>query len=232
MTSKTLNILFASLGLSLASSHAAIVSLSPSDINGLDTTTTNFNNGEVSMTPFRGGLPVTFNGNATRLGIDGVGSNNNAFNDPNTTVGDADDESLEIVFQPSIGLTQLSWDFSRADGPGPNDGVLISGFTVDPGATIVFGGAGTRTGSVSYNAGVLQIDITGADFSGDIDLVNLSNPAASAGQTLVLTVNDTTQTGAQLAIRGFQYDNDVIPEPSSFALAALAGLGIALRRRR
>ena len=125
--------------------YSAIISLTPGDISGLDTSTSNFDNGEVSITPLVGTTVSTFNANAARLGIDGVGSNNNAFNDPDTDPNNGNEEKLQLVFQPTSGLTGISWDFSRADGPGANDGVLISGFTSDPGATI----SGVTTGSVS-----------------------------------------------------------------------------------
>jgi len=218
---------FCIVSLSLSASQGATISLTPADINGGDTNTSNFNNGEVSMTPYIGGVGSTFNGNATRLGIDGVGSNNNAFNDPDTNPNNGNEETLEIIFQPGSGLTQISWDFSRADGPGPDDGVFISGFLSDPGASLT--GVGTST--FSYSAGVLELDITGADFGGTLSAVNLANPAASEGQTLVIRTTDSTQGGAQFAIRGFQYDNAVVPEPSSLMLSCLALLGFGFRRR-
>lgn len=212
--------------ISTATSQAALVSLTPTQINGGDTSTSNFDNGEVSITPFIGSTVSTFNANAARLGIDDVGSNNNAFNDPDTDPNNGNEEKLQLIFQPSSGLTAISWDFSRADGPGPNDGVFISGFTSDPGATI----SGVGTSTFNYNAGILELDLTGADFGGTLSTISLSNPGASAGQTLTITTTDTTQVGAQFAIRGISYEN-AVPEPSTLGLLVFAAFGLNCRRR-
>ena len=118
-----------------ASSSAAVVTLLPADINGLDTTTASFSNVDVPLTPFVGGVASTFNGvptvteaaAAARLGIDGLGTNNNAFNDPDSTAGNGNDETLQLAFSATSALTGLTWDFARADGPLATDGVRISG---------------------------------------------------------------------------------------------------------
>ncbi|MEQ8211280.1 MAG: PEP-CTERM sorting domain-containing protein [Lacipirellulaceae bacterium] len=209
--------------------QAATVTLSPTDIHGNDTNTASFSNGDLTLTPFIGATQDTFNGNPTRLGLDNAGTNNNAFNDPDTDPNNGNEEILEFIFSPLAGLSQIVWDFSRADGPGPDDAVTISGFVSDPGATITPGVSVTNPNTVSFSGGVLSLDITGQNFGGALDSVTLANPGASAGQTLILKVTDTTQGGAQLAIRSISYET--IPEPTSLVLFGLAGICMISRRR-
>lgn len=211
------------------SAKGAIVALTAGDINGTDTNTTSFSNADVTITPYAGGVAASFNGITARLGVDNAGTSNiNAFTDPDQIAGNANDETLQLAFQPTVGLTQLSWDYARADGPLATDGIRISGFLADPSANLTGPGASGLT----YNAGTLSFQLSGAAFA-DTDGVLTLNGGASAGQTLTIFVNDSTQAGAQLPITGLSYDNDVtpIPEPSSALLGALAGLGL-LRRRR
>jgi len=230
MMTRTLLASLAAAGLAGAS-HAAVVTLSAGDINGGVLTTSSFSNGDITLTPFVNGSQVTFNDNVNRLGIVG-GSNNNAFTDPDIDPNNGNEETLEIIFSATAGLTGIEWDFARADGPGANDGVFISGFTADPGATLGGSAAALANNSTSYDAGTgtLEIDISGIAFGGSVDFVTFSNAAASAGQTLTVVATDTTQAGAQFPIRSISYE-DAVPEPGSLALLALGGLMIARRRR-
>lgn len=214
----------AAFGLTAITAHAASVTLLPNDIHGGDTNTVSFSNADVTLTPLVGGAATTFNANAARVGADPVGTSNaNGFSDPDTIVGNGNDETLQIDFQPTVGLTGLSWDFSRAN----NEGIRITGFTSDPGASIAGPGTG---GGVSYSAGTLSFNLTLAAFTGTDGTLTLSNGAASAGQTLTILVNDSGEAGALFPITSFTYDNSV-PEPS---VALLGGLGLIglLRRRR
>jgi hypothetical protein len=228
------------------SSAAPIVTKTAGQINGLNTATTSYVDADfVVMTPLLGGTPTSFNGNATRLGIDRPGyvlkntaallglpvgdplipflteANNNpdGFNDLDRTAGNANDESLLMAFTSDSGLAAFSWDFSRAQ-------ISISGFTSDPGATIT--GFLTGVTGPTYSAGVLTFGLSGAHFSGTITTLTLANAAASAGQTLHLKVNDPAQNGSQLAIRTMSY---FVPEPATLASLAAAAT-LALRRRK
>ena len=150
-------------------------------------------------------MPATFNANAVRLGIDDFGTNANAFNDPDAIAGNGNDEQLRFEFGNNAGLTQLSWDFARADGPMEDSGVRISGFTSDPGVSVTGPGA-----SASYANGVVNLQLSGAAFAQTDGFLNLANPAASTGATLLLTVTDTTQAGAQFPILSISYE-DAVP---------------------
>jgi hypothetical protein len=199
-------------------SNAAIVTRTAGVINGLDTTTANYTDtGKVVMTPLLGGVPDTFNANPTRLGIDRPGytpsngggdpllaeANNNpdSFNDLDRTPGNANDESLSLAFSSTAGLAGIAWDFSRAQ-------VAISGFTNNPGASI----SGFTTGitvAPTYSAGTLSFTLSGTHFNTADTFLTFSNPAASAGQTLLLKVNDTAQNGSQLAILSVSYEDAI-----------------------
>lgn len=212
-----------------AMSQAAIVTLSPTDIHGNDTNTASFSNGDITLTPFIGAVQDTFNGNATRLGLDDAGTNNNAFNDPDIDPNNGNEERLEYAFSSTAGLSQLSYDFSRADGPGPDDGVVFTGFISNPQAS--FSVSDPNLFAVwDGPSATLRLNIPGALFSGAIVDVNFARPGASAGQTLSMSTTDTTQAGAQLAIRSISYET--IPEPAALTLLCLGGLGLLGRRKR
>lgn len=209
----------------LLTSSGVTVSLTPGDINGNDTTTASFTNDDVVFTPLQGSTPITFNGNDLRLGTDDFATNQNAFNDPDTDPNNGNEEKLQMEFSATSGLTQLTWDFSRADGPGPNDGVIISGFVADPLATL---DGAVANSSVSYADGVLNLQLGGADFGNPDGILNLASPAASAGQTLTLVVTDTTLANAQLAITGISYEDDVQVSPPVIATGLAATGNIIL----
>ncbi|MEO0529836.1 MAG: hypothetical protein AAF266_04575 [Planctomycetota bacterium] len=206
--------------------------LSPEDINGADSNTISFADSGVTLTPLQAGTPATFNGGTARLGIDDFGTNVNAFNDPDTDPNNGNEEELRYEFATNTGLSQLVYDFSRADGDGPDDGVVFSGFVSDPGVTFSIGGAPVSEIDLfavyDAGAGSVRLNIPGRLFGGTQYEVNF-DPAASAAQTLLMRTTDTTQGGAQLAIRSISYT--VLPEPTAFAPFAVAAAGLAARVR-
>lgn len=200
-----------------SSALAVVTTLTPDLINLGDSTTASFSDGNLTLTPFIGETQATFNDNAVRLGIDDQGTNLNAFNDPDTDPANGNEEFLRFEFASGIGLSQFAYDFSRADGPGPDDGVFITGFIADPVVSFSLAGAPFTNAALttSYDAltGTVELDIPGSLFNGDDIEVNFGAPAASEGQTLQLSVLDTTQAGAQLAITSISYSDDFDPLP-------------------
>ena len=212
--------------------HADIVTLTPSDINGGDTTTASFADSFLTLTPMQGANAATFNADATRLGIDDFGTNANAFNDPDTDANNGNEEALDFSFVAGSGLAGISYDFSRADGPGAQDGVIISGFLQDPNVT--FSVSDANLFAVYDGAGTVRLNIPGTLFNGT-DVAIGFDAAASDGQDLLLSVTDTTQAGAQFAILSISYDDDIVavPEPSTaLGLLAIGFVGIARRRKK
>lgn len=206
------------------STQAAVVALTPAQINGGDTTRTSFTTtaGDLTITPtIVGTTDATFNDNADRLGIDDNSTNPESFNDPDIIVGNAGDEGFTLAFGSNAGLTNLSWDFSRG-------AVVITGFLSDPMATISGPAADVSFDSVT---GSLSIDVV--FFSSTPNVLNL-DPTASVGQTLSVSINDTNEAGAQLAVTSISFEDEVvaIPEPSSALLLGLFGLVGLVRRRR
>ena len=210
-----------------SSSEATTITLTPTDIHGDDTNTASFTDGNLTLTPTIGAGPTTFNGNPARLGVDGVGTNNNAFNDPDTDPNNGNEEILTYEFATDVGLSQIAYDFSRADGPGAADGVVFTGLLSNPNVT--FSVSDPNLFAV-YDVGTqsVRLNIPGQLFGGALVEVNFA-PSASAGQTLTMTTIDTTQAGAQLAIRSISYT--VIPEPTTATIAGIA-LVVGLVRRR
>jgi hypothetical protein len=229
-TTRSLAVLAAAL-LAAPAASAGIVSLTPGAINAGNTATAQYSDANVTLTPLRAGTPATFNANAVRLGIDDFGTNPNAFNDPDTDPNNGTEEQLRFEFAANAGLTTLSWDYSRADGPDTQSGVNISGFAFDPRISLT--GPGTSPATYNDATGTLNIQISAAGFV-DTDGVLTLDPGASAGATLLMTVTDTTQAGAQLAITGISYEDalttkaPVISQPLPATVSTIVGFSRTL----
>jgi hypothetical protein len=138
-----------------------------------------------------GGAAATFNANAARLGIDDQGTNANGFNDPDTDPNNGNEEMLEMAFSANAGLTQMSWDFSRAAN------IEISGLPRRPRVPRSAGSSdpnGVEPDlSATYDAlsGTLSFALPfNIAFGNNDGFLDLANAAASAGATLTLKVTD------------------------------------------
>jgi hypothetical protein len=212
------------LSLSVSLSQAAVIAAA-SITNGSSSYTTP--DSMVTLTPYS---TVTGAGTIGTFGVSVPADPSLAFFGPGTdnkvadTDGDStttnDREAVDITLDATVGLSGITLRWTRAAGAAP-DGVVISGFTADPGAT-------TSTGvGLTYNSGSLFLNYSWD--AGTVRAFNFSNLNASNGQTLRFSVTDADNPGPQATINSISYDT--IPEPSSALLTALAGLAL-LRRRR
>lgn len=193
-------------------------------IDGTSTFTTD--DGYVTLNAIANDAPGTFGGGAGRIGITGGNSNGGINDDDGNPATTNDRQLLEIVLDsPHTMLRTITWDFSRADGPGLLDGVAISGFASDPGAV------GPRLTDVRYDdgTGTLFFEILNANFGGDDLAVWFTNPHATLGQTLTIGANDSDQPNAQFAIVSLGYS---VPTPAALPAGLAMMLTIAARRRR
>jgi hypothetical protein len=143
-------------------------------------------------------------GGATYFGVEANGAFQNA-------------DTLKLQLAPGVGFTGFGDIWTRAV-------ISISGFVSDPGLTPVGSPAGIL--SSGYSAGVLTLSL---DWNGGTPRdFTLSNPSASAGQTLFASLDYAT--APQWAVTHLDYS--AVPEPGSAALLALGGFMAALAARR
>lgn len=178
-------------------------------------------------------VPTTFNTNPGFIGVSFTGDPANQQNGINDTDGNPatrnDQEAIDILFTPTVGLAEIAFAWSRADGTAATDGIQISGFTSDPGVSGVLlpTAGGFRDIRWDSGSGSVFAELSGSEFNGTLRTLSFSNLSASLGATLRITANDSDQAAPQAAIASITY----IPEPSSALLGGLGILGL-LRRRR
>lgn len=211
-----MNRLLILLGLFTTASHAATIT-APDITSGSSSFTTS--DGLVTLTPYS---DVTGTGTVSTIGTGvnffGPGSDNKISDTDGNPATTGDREALDIELAATVSLSGISFRWTRAAGASP-DGVVISGFLADPGAS-------TSSGvGITYSAGSLFLNY--AWDAGTIRSFTFSNLAASQGETLRVTVTDVDNAGPQATINTITY----VPEPSVAILGALGALGL-LRRRR
>jgi len=188
-------------------------------------------------------IPINFASNAA---ADGTGF----------TVG----SGLFTTGTPNIGLTWGSGashsidSYATWDGRGPviqldynaQDPISIS-FTPDPGWGVLISSFDMDefSGGGSFNVDWSIFDGIGTLASGnwqrstggrDTILTGLTAGAINGGQVVTLRFTHNSGSGSYFAIDNLVFDQVQIPEPSTVALAAMAGLvglgAVAMRRRR
>ncbi len=133
------------------------------------------------------------------LGVDsGVG--NGALLDGN--------ESITVQLDKGAGVAMMFFRYGGADGSGAGDlaRVSISGFTADPGTSVVpTGGPANRVSNITYASGTLSFDYLDDNGGNDSGQLIFSHPAASAGCNLKVTVAASPNgngTSAFIALTG------------------------------
>lgn len=133
------------------------------------------------------------------LGVDsGIG--NGALLDGN--------EAITIQLDKGVGVAMVFFRYGEANGSEAGDliRVNISGFTADPGTSLVpTGGIANRVSNLTYADGTLSFDYLDDEGGNDSAQLIFSNPAASAGCVLKVTVSPSPNgnaTSAGIALTG------------------------------
>jgi len=165
-------------GIGYANVHTLLAADIPSNVAATQTTP----DGLLTVSGYSdtpGTVPANLYENVDWFGV--AGGNNEAIDGT---------ESLNLQFSGGAGLSSLGTRYSSG-------GVVISGFTSDPGFTDP---SGTATG-VTYSGGALTYTFN--QYRAPEVVVKFTNPAASAGQTLSLHTDGNA--GSQLALTEIGY---------------------------
>ena len=183
--------------------------------------------GKMTLTPFAaGGGAGTFGATSgCCIGVHG-GANNGAIGDADgspITVNDR--EWIDVTLAGDAALAEIGFIFTRANGPLPTDGIVISGFASDPLASLDPAAAAGVT--ASFDSGMLYVNHGWR--GGAVSMVSFANSAASLGQTLSIEANDSDEPAPQVVINTLSYT--VVPEPASLVLAGVAAALLIKRRK-
>lgn len=223
----TLKVFFAALlVIAFSGIRSDAASIVPGDLTSGDSSFTTADT-KVTLNPFAaGGAAGTIGASGCCFGVTG-GTNNVAVTDgdgdPLTT---ADRENLDIVLAADTYLTDLNFLFTRSNGPESDDGIEISGFLANPGASLDAGALGDGV-TTSYSGGTVYVNHPWR--GGNVTTVSFSNSLASFGQTITLGANDSDETAPQAALNAIGYQ--VVPEPTSLVLGGFAMFCLTIRRK-
>ena len=199
----------------------------PADVtNGSASFTTS--DGEVTLNPLQaGGTPGSLGSSGCCIGVVG-GTNNVAVTDGDGDPMTTDDrEQLDIVLSSNVGLSEIGFIFTRANGAEATDGVVITGFASDPMASLN-DDATTDGVTLNFDSGTLYVNHGWR--GGNNTTVSFADLTSSQGLTVSVLANDSDEAGAQAAISGISYE--VVPEPAALTVSLLGFLGLLLTRKR
>lgn len=207
--------------------QAQAVTISHNDITGGSSSFTSAD-GKLTLTPYAaGGGPGVFGATSgCCIGVSG-GANSAGIDDlDGSPVTTNDRESMDIALASDAVLSSIGFIFTRANGPLPTDGIVISGFASDPGVTLDPAAAAAGV-AATYNSGTVYVNHGWR--GGAVSMVSFANAAASRGLTLSLEANDSDEVRPQVVVNNLSYV--AVPEPGSLLLAGLAAVCLARRSR-
>lgn len=117
-------------------------------------------------------------------------------------------ESTTIQLDKGAGVAMMFFRYGEANGSGAGDlvQVNVSGFTADPGTSVVpTGGPANRISNLTYANGTLSFDYLDDNGGNDAGQLIFSNPAGSAGCNLKVTTGASPNgnaTSAGIALTG------------------------------
>lgn len=182
---------------------------------------------KVTLTPLAagGGAGVFGATSGCCIGVSG-GTNGSGVDDADGNPATAGDrERLDVTLSADVWLNEMGFIFTRANGPLATDGIAISGFLSDPGATLDASAASAGV-TAAYDSGTLYVNHGWR--GGAVSVVSFANSAASLGQTLSIAANDSDEPGPQVVVNRLSYT--VVPEPSTIAVAAVAAALVGARQ--
>lgn len=215
------------IGFLTLSPQADAATISHTNITGGSSSFTSAD-GKLTLTPLAagGGAGVFGATSGCCIGVNG-GANSGGVDDiDGSPITTNDRERMDIGLASDAVLTSIGFIFTRANGPLPTDGIVISGFSTNPGASLD-SAAATAGITATYNSGTVYVNHGWR--GGAVSVVSFANATASRGQLLSIESNDSNEMNPQVVVNNLSYA--VVPEPSTLLLAGLAMVFVTRRKK-